>query len=226
MRRGTVGWRRAGRTTRAGATRPRCCRAPEFQAATPRRRTTPWQRTSVLTGPVSTFVAGCRRGGGPAARAALLAGWLTATALGVTLPASAIAAEPTAQQTSQPGNQAVKVRQQPFGKTPDGTEETLYILRNSSGSELRLTTFGARIVGVSVPDREGKLANVSPGFESTEAYQPVKAYFGCTTGRYATGLPRGGSPSTARNTAWRSTTAKTTFMAGSKALTAGTGPAK
>jgi aldose 1-epimerase len=83
------------------------------------------------------------------------------------------------------------VRQESFGKTPDGSEETLFTCRTAKGCELQLTTYGARIVSLTVPDRDGKLANVVLGFDSLDAYVAHKAFFGCTTGRFANRIAGG-----------------------------------
>ncbi len=56
---------------------------------------------------------------------------------------------------------------------------------------MRLTTYGARIVSLTVPDRDGKLANVVLGFDSLAPYVAHKSYFGCTTGRFANRIAKG-----------------------------------
>ena len=85
----------------------------------------------------------------------------------------------------------MRVEQQSFGKTPAGTEETLFVLTNAAGAQLKLTSYGARIVQVNVPDRQGKLANVNLGFDTLAPYIPLKAFFGCTTGRFANRIAKG-----------------------------------
>ena len=83
------------------------------------------------------------------------------------------------------------VPQESFGKTPAGSEETLFVCRNAQGCEVRLTSYGARIVAVTVPDREGKLANVTLGFDTLAGYVAHKSFFGCTTGRFANRIAQG-----------------------------------
>ena len=41
-----------------------------------------------------------------------------------------------------------------FGKTADGREAGLYILKNEKGMVLKVTDLGAAIVSLQVPDRE------------------------------------------------------------------------
>lgn len=77
-----------------------------------------------------------------------------------------------------------------FGRLPDGTEAHLFTC-TAGGLSLKLTDYGARIVSLEVPDRQGKAANVALGFDTLDKYQAHKAYFGCTTGRYANRIARG-----------------------------------
>ncbi len=56
-----------------------------------------------------------------------------------------------------------------FGRTPDGTETHVFELR-SANARVRVSDFGATLVGVDVPDRDGRLADVLLGFASVEGY--------------------------------------------------------
>lgn len=56
-----------------------------------------------------------------------------------------------------------------FGTTPEGTEAHVYTLR-SEHAAVRVSDFGATLVGIDVPDRDGKLADVLLGFASVEGY--------------------------------------------------------
>lgn len=73
-----------------------------------------------------------------------------------------------------------------FGTTDDGAPVHLYTLENENGMVARLTEFGATLVELHVPDKDGNAADVVLGFDSVEGYQsPRNAHFGCTTGRVA-----------------------------------------
>ncbi len=75
---------------------------------------------------------------------------------------------------------------EPFGKSSDGTSVALYTLKNKNGRNVKLTTFGAAIVEINVPDKQGKMANVNLGFDSVAGYESAdNQHFGCTTGRVA-----------------------------------------
>src|SRR4051794_24585277 len=66
--------------------------------------------------------------------------------------------------------QAAKVEKAPFGKTPDGQQVEVYTLRNASGMEVKIATYGATIASVTVPDRQKKMADVVLGFKDVSGY--------------------------------------------------------
>jgi aldose 1-epimerase len=70
-------------------------------------------------------------------------------------------------------------------ETSIGGEQTgLYILRNANGMEAAITNYGARIVSLLAPDREGHLADVVCGFDSLADYRNFRQNYGATVGRY------------------------------------------
>jgi aldose 1-epimerase len=73
----------------------------------------------------------------------------------------------------------------PFGRTPDGQEISIYTLTSSKGLRARITNFGATLVSLEVPDRHGNLADVTLGFDSLDQYIKPQPYMGVTVGRYA-----------------------------------------
>jgi aldose 1-epimerase len=74
---------------------------------------------------------------------------------------------------------------QPFGSLPDGTAISLYTLANRRGMEARVMTYGATLVSLKTPDRDGKPADVTLGFDSLDGYLRQNPFFGATVGRYA-----------------------------------------
>lgn len=78
-----------------------------------------------------------------------------------------------------------------FGKTTDGQQADLYVLSNKKGMQVAITNFGATIVSVKVPDRNGKVADVVLGYDDVKDYESGKAYFGATVGRYANRIAHG-----------------------------------
>jgi aldose 1-epimerase len=71
-----------------------------------------------------------------------------------------------------------------FGRTPEGEEVFLYTLTSTKGLRARITNLGATLVSLEVPDRHGKLDDITLGFESPEKYLTHKGYLGATIGRY------------------------------------------
>ncbi len=83
------------------------------------------------------------------------------------------------------------IESKPFGKTANGDSVTLYTLTNSQGNKVRMIDYGAIIVSIDVPDREGKIANVNAGFDSLEGYLQRHPYFGSTVGRFCNRIAKG-----------------------------------
>jgi aldose 1-epimerase len=83
-----------------------------------------------------------------------------------------------------------------WGRTSNGEPVELYFLRNLKGMEVRISTYGATIVGLTAPDRNGHMANIVLGFSSLErytsrAYLRESPYFGALIGRYANRINKG-----------------------------------
>ena len=84
------------------------------------------------------------------------------------------------------------VKRERWGTMPDGTVVHRYTLTNGRGMEVKLITYGGAIQSLRVPDRKGRLANVTLGFATLEGYlDPGNPYFGCITGRYANRIDEG-----------------------------------
>jgi aldose 1-epimerase len=78
-----------------------------------------------------------------------------------------------------------------FGTLADGTPVDLFTLRNSSGIEARVMTYGGIIVSLRTPDRSGTLGDVVLGFDSLASYVHDSPYFGAIVGRYANRIAKG-----------------------------------
>lgn len=86
---------------------------------------------------------------------------------------------------STPGVTGPYFSQQPFGAAPDGTPIDVVTLRNANGMEVRLMTYGAIVLSIRVPDRDGEIDDVVLGFDTAEEYFTQSPYFGAIVGRYA-----------------------------------------
>ena len=78
-----------------------------------------------------------------------------------------------------------------FGKLDDGTPVDLYTLRNRSGIEARIVTYGGIIVSLRTPDRNGQSDDVVLGFDDLASYVKDSPYFGAIVGRYANRIAKG-----------------------------------
>lgn len=72
-----------------------------------------------------------------------------------------------------------------FGKASDGREAHLFLLINSEGVEAQITDYGATLVALKTPDRQGNVADITAGYDNVAGYEAGKSYFGGTVGRYA-----------------------------------------
>jgi aldose 1-epimerase len=79
----------------------------------------------------------------------------------------------------------MSANEEPFGQTTDGRQVVLYTLTNSNGLIAKITNYGAILVSLEVPDKKGKSADITLGFDSLDGYLKVHPYFGATVGRYA-----------------------------------------
>ena len=78
-----------------------------------------------------------------------------------------------------------------FGILEDGRKVSLYTLTNSAGAEVRIINYGAIVVSLKVPDREGKLRDVVLGYDDLAGYVQDGAFLGVIVGRYANRIASG-----------------------------------
>jgi aldose 1-epimerase len=65
----------------------------------------------------------------------------------------------------------------------DGKDVDLYTLINKNGLLAKVTTFGAILTELQVPDRKGKLGDVVLGWDTLAEYEKNDPHFGSTVGR-------------------------------------------
>ena len=79
-----------------------------------------------------------------------------------------------------------KIEKAVFGETPEHQTVDLYTLANASGMVVKLSTYGAVIQSLAVPDRDGRMADIVRGFDSLDGYlAPGGSHVGAVIGRYA-----------------------------------------
>jgi hypothetical protein len=81
-----------------------------------------------------------------------------------------------------------EVKPEVCAKTAGGEDVEMFTLTNSHGLRARVTTWGATLIEMSVPDRDGKVAD-DFGFDACADYSP-HPLFGSVAGRFTTGSQR------------------------------------
>ena len=85
----------------------------------------------------------------------------------------------------------LSVQSEPWGHTHAGQPVELYTLRNASGMEARVATYGGILVSLTAPDRDGHMADVVLGMSSLAEYEAGHPFFGAITGRFANRIAKG-----------------------------------
>lgn len=101
----------------------------------------------------------------------------------LTLAAPGVLADPA------PGTSSIPVKL--FGKTPQGRLVRLYTLTNKNGLSVSIMDYGATIVKIMAPDRNGKFDDIVLGFDKFSPYPKLSPYFGATVGRFANRISQG-----------------------------------
>jgi aldose 1-epimerase len=79
-----------------------------------------------------------------------------------------------------------------FQDKVDGIQIDLYVLNNNNNVQAAFTNYGARIVSLLVPDKNGNFTDVVLGFDTLAKYRTsTEPYFGATIGRYSNRIAKG-----------------------------------
>ena len=70
------------------------------------------------------------------------------------------------------------MKKRSFGITKDGKEVFLFSLENKNGVKAEVTNFGANLVSVFVPGKDGKVEDVVLGFDDVAGYEANPSFFG------------------------------------------------
>jgi len=79
----------------------------------------------------------------------------------------------------------ITVTKKIFGNLAGGAPVDIYTLAARSGIEARIMSYGAALVSLRIPDRQGTSADIILGFDTLDGYLGAHPYFGVTAGRYA-----------------------------------------
>ncbi len=83
------------------------------------------------------------------------------------------------------------IKKEAFEKEIDGKKTSLFLLENANGIKVYITNYGARVVSLITPDKEGECADIVLGFDNIDSYLEDKMYLGCIVGRYANRIKGG-----------------------------------
>lgn len=87
----------------------------------------------------------------------------------------------------------IKITKRDFGTIEKSKEKaTLYTITNKNGASVDLSTYGATITSIKVPDRNGKIVDVTQGYDNVTPYEkfPI-GHAGSTIGPYANKIDNG-----------------------------------
>jgi len=82
------------------------------------------------------------------------------------------------------------VNRSSFGRLPDGSAVDRFALTNGR-IEVSLMSYGAAIISVRAPDRDGRLEDVVLGFDTLDDYLTRSRFFGTVVGRVGNRIARG-----------------------------------
>lgn len=85
----------------------------------------------------------------------------------------------------------MKIVKSAFGTLPDGSAVDLYTLTNKDGLKVQLMTYGAILVSLDLPDRNGAFADCVLGYDAFDGYLKEGNYFGAIVGRYGNRIAKG-----------------------------------
>ena len=81
----------------------------------------------------------------------------------------------------------ISIRKPDFRASLDGRETDIFFLRNPGGLEMAVSNFGARVIQLWAPDRNGKFEDIVLGHSSLRQYREGEGgqFYGAVIGRYA-----------------------------------------
>ncbi|SED42910.1 aldose 1-epimerase [Streptomyces sp. 3213] len=104
--------------------------------------------------------------------------------------AAGIAASTLGTGTAQAASGGRKPVKELFGTLADGSKVYRWSLENG-GTRLKVLSWGGVVQSLELPDRHGKYANVSLGFDNIADYVAKTPYFGALIGRYGNRIAKG-----------------------------------
>ncbi len=106
-----------------------------------------------------------------------------------TAPVAAPAVEAPAAKAVETG-----VTKAEFGEMPDGRKVDIYTLTNANGASMQVLSLGGIVYSLNIPDKDGKMENVSANLQTVDDYLTKSPNFGTLVGRYGNRIAKGKYP--------------------------------
>ena len=108
----------------------------------------------------------------------------------VCLMVAGVGCQTVSKQNMKIPESKATISKQAYGEV-DGKKASLYTLVNAKGMAMTVTDYGAIVVSLTAPDRNGKMADIVLGYDSLAKYVKDTPYFGCVVGRYGNRIANG-----------------------------------
>ena len=109
----------------------------------------------------------------------------------ILFPATVVFSEPLNQGVGSSSVISTKVEKNIYGKLPSGENVYQYVVTNDRDISITLIDYGATLVSIKVPDRNGREGDIVLGYDNLEGYINDNANIGGTIGRYANRIANG-----------------------------------
>ena len=86
---------------------------------------------------------------------------------------------------------SMEIKEDLYGSMPDGQKVKIYTLTNKNGLKAQVTEYGAILVSMQTPDKSGKSAELTHGYDTLEGWLTNTSYFGATVGRFGNRIKDG-----------------------------------
>jgi aldose 1-epimerase len=83
------------------------------------------------------------------------------------------------------------IEKKKFGTTKQGRPVNAYTFSSQAGMEVSILDYGAIIHSIKVPDKNGKLDEITLGYDTLDQYQSLNQFFGAFVGRFANRIRNG-----------------------------------
>lgn len=86
---------------------------------------------------------------------------------------------------------AMEIKEETYGSMPDGKEVKIYTFTNKNGAIAQVTEYGAILVSMKTPDKDGKVQELTHGYDTLAGWLTNTSYFGATVGRFGNRIKDG-----------------------------------